>query len=171
MGPFARNGLSLARNGFRFHGFHSGVNGPGLLLRSLVNRIRARSVFRLRRPDWLAPIFAVSLRRTRCASNRLTHATASPCLHSPLGVFRSLGIKAFNRRCCRPVRLLNSPDLRSLPAAPSIASLGLGSLFAVRYVSSGLLFLKPLGTNLNMRLFAAPVNPRVIVTIPFQQLI
>jgi len=38
-GPFARNGLSLARNGFRFRGFHSGVNGPGLLLRSHANRL------------------------------------------------------------------------------------------------------------------------------------
>ncbi len=36
--PFARNGLSLARNGLRFHGFHSGVNGPGLLLRSNANQ-------------------------------------------------------------------------------------------------------------------------------------
>ena len=38
--PFARNGLSLARNGFRFHGLHSGVNGPGLLLRYLVLRFK-----------------------------------------------------------------------------------------------------------------------------------
>jgi len=37
-GPFARNGLSLARNGCRFRGLHSGVDGPGLLLRCLANR-------------------------------------------------------------------------------------------------------------------------------------
>jgi len=38
-GPFARNGLSLARNGSRFRGLHSGVNGPGLLLRCLDHRL------------------------------------------------------------------------------------------------------------------------------------
>jgi hypothetical protein len=37
-GPSARNGLSLARNGSRFHGLHSGVKGPGLLLRCLACR-------------------------------------------------------------------------------------------------------------------------------------
>jgi hypothetical protein len=37
-GPLARNGLSLARNGSRFRGLHSGVNGPDLLLRYLVCR-------------------------------------------------------------------------------------------------------------------------------------
>jgi hypothetical protein len=34
-----------------------------------------------------------------------------------------LGIKAFNGRCCRPVRLPNPPDFRSLPAAGSITRL------------------------------------------------
>ena len=37
-GPVARNGLSLACNGCRFHGLHSRVNGPDLLLRSLAHR-------------------------------------------------------------------------------------------------------------------------------------
>jgi len=36
--PSARNGLSLARNGSRFHGLHSGVKGPSLLLRCLACR-------------------------------------------------------------------------------------------------------------------------------------
>jgi hypothetical protein len=38
--PFARNGFSLARNGSRFHGLHSGVKGPSLLLRCLACRLR-----------------------------------------------------------------------------------------------------------------------------------
>ena len=38
-GPFARNGLSLARNGSRFRGLHSGVKGPSLLLRCLACRL------------------------------------------------------------------------------------------------------------------------------------
>src|ERR1700722_12689984 len=37
-GPFARNGLSLARNGSRFRELHSGVKGPSLLLRYLACR-------------------------------------------------------------------------------------------------------------------------------------
>jgi hypothetical protein len=38
-GPSARNGLSLARNGSRFRGLHSGVKGPGLPLRCLACRL------------------------------------------------------------------------------------------------------------------------------------
>jgi len=37
-GPFARNGLFLTRDGLRLHGFRPGVDGPGLLLRSLACR-------------------------------------------------------------------------------------------------------------------------------------
>jgi len=44
------------------------------------------------------------------------HSRVRPC---------PLGIKAFNGRRCRPVRLPNSPDLRSLPVARSIARLRL----------------------------------------------
>jgi hypothetical protein len=51
----------------------------------------------------------------------------------------------------RPVRLPNSPDLRSLPDSVSISSFETGSMFLVRYVSGGLLFLKPLGTFPTMR--------------------
>jgi hypothetical protein len=35
-GPVARNGLSLAHNDSRLRETHSGVKGPGLLLRSLL---------------------------------------------------------------------------------------------------------------------------------------
>ena len=38
--PFARNGFSLAHNGSRFRGLHSGVKGPSLLLRFLACRFR-----------------------------------------------------------------------------------------------------------------------------------
>jgi hypothetical protein len=41
----------------------------------------------------------------------------APNLHSPCGNFRSLGIKAFDWLPGLPVRLPDSPDLRSLPAA------------------------------------------------------
>jgi hypothetical protein len=83
-----------------------------------------------------------------------------PRLRSPLpfGTFASLGIKAFNRFCCLPVHLANPPDFLSLPAALPGKSLGYGSSFQVRYVSAGLLFLKPLGTSLTMLPMHAFVN-------------
>jgi hypothetical protein len=43
--PTARNGLSLARNGFRSHGYHSGVNVSGLPLRGPPGGFQARSAF------------------------------------------------------------------------------------------------------------------------------
>ena len=45
-GPKTRDGLSLARNGFRFHGLHSEVKAPGLPLRFLHRASPARSVVR-----------------------------------------------------------------------------------------------------------------------------
>jgi hypothetical protein len=52
----------------------------------------------------------------RCTS---TTRFGLPRQRSPLpsGTFTSLGIKAFNRVCCLPVRLTNPPDFLSLPAA------------------------------------------------------
>jgi hypothetical protein len=131
---------------------------------------RARSAFRLRRRNRLAPIPAVSLLQTRCAP---TGQLIQPLFPSPLPSrsFRSLGIEAFNERRCCPVRLLNSPDLRLLPETPSIASLGPGSSFTIRYVSRDSLFLKPLGTTFNIPPYPLWVNGNMIVTIPFQQFI
>jgi hypothetical protein len=84
--------------------------------------IHARSANRLRCRNWFAPIPAASTLQARCTSaRRLIRPLSPPPL--PSGSFRSLGIKAFNGRRCRPVRLPNSPDLRSLPAAGSITRL------------------------------------------------
>jgi len=111
----------------------------------------ARSAIRLHCRNWFAPIPAASTLQARCISARklIRPLSLSPL---PSGSFSSLRIKAFNKRCCRPVRLPNLPDLRSLPAAGSITRLSCGSSSAVRYVSGGLLFLKPLGTTINMLL-------------------
>ena len=49
-----------------------------------------------------------------------------------------------------PARLTNPPDFPSLPAADTVSRLSYGSSFQVRYVSVGLLFLKPLGTFFTM---------------------
>src|ERR1019366_506431 len=96
-----------------------------------------------------APVAAASLPLARCTS---TTRFGLPRWRSPLpsGIFASLGIKAFNRFCCLPVHLTNPPDFLSLPAARSGESWGCGSPFQVRYVSAGLLFLKPLGTSFTM---------------------
>jgi len=84
--------------------------------------IHARSAIRLRCRNWFAPIPAASTPQTRYISAGKLIRPLSP---SPLPSrsFRSLGIKAFNGRRCRPVRLPNPPDLRSLPAAGSISRL------------------------------------------------
>ena len=105
----------------------------------------------------IAPVTAVSLPVARCTS---TTRFGLPRLRSPLpsGTFRSLGIKAFNRVCCLPVHLTNPPDFLSLPAARPNKSLGCGSPFQVRYVSAGLLFLKPLGTFFTMLSMCFSVN-------------
>src|SRR5580658_2067644 len=70
----------------------------------------------------------------------------------PSRSFSSLGIKAFNGRHRRPVRLPIPPDFRSLPATVLFLEEGYGSSFTVRYVIGGLLFLKPLGTFITMLL-------------------
>jgi len=82
--------------------------------------LHARSVFRLRHRNWFAPIPAASTLQTRCtfAGKLIRPLSPSPL---PSRSFSSLGIKAFNGRRRRPVRLPNPPDLRSLPAAFSIA--------------------------------------------------
>ena len=105
----------------------------------------------------IAPVAAVSLPVARCTS---TTRFGLPRLRSPLpsGTFTSLGIKAFNRVCCLPVHLTNPPDFLSLPAARPNKSLGCGSSFQVRYVSAGLLFLKPLGTFFTMLPMGVYVN-------------
>ena len=99
-GPFARNGLSLARNGFRFHGLHSGVNGPGLLLRYLALRFKCPFGLSAPLPELVCPN-----PRNFPAAGPLHSlpANSSGCslrLHSPLGIFapsgskRSMGVAA-----------------------------------------------------------------------------
>jgi hypothetical protein len=128
----------------------------------------ARSAFRLRRRNRLAPIPAVSLLQARCAlPGQLTRLLFPSPL--PSGSFSSLGIEAFNGRHRRSVRLPNPPDFRSLPETRSIASVGFGSSSAIRYVFGDLLFLKPLGTSFTMRLNSFQVNGILIVTVRFQQ--
>jgi hypothetical protein len=134
--PFARNGLFLSCNGFRFRKLHSRVTGPGLLLRSLACRSWRPFGLRLHSPTWLASNRTASSPEARCAlSGKLFRPLCLPPL--PSGSFRSLGIKAFRRLRCRPVRLPITPDFRLLPAAVPLLDADCGSSFAIRYVFGG----------------------------------
>ena len=89
------------------------------------------------------------------ARRLLAAAPDLPLLRPPLpfGILTSLGIKAFCRFRCRSVHLPVTPDFPSLPAPVFLLLVGgSGSKLQVRYVSGGLLFLKPLGTIITMLL-------------------
>ena len=167
--PVARNGFSLACNGCCL----SAASIPGSKLPACYfasSRIASVPVrpFGSTTAFRIAPVAAASLPEARCTS---TPRFGLPRPQSPLpsGTFTSLGIKAFNRVCCLPVHLTNPPDFPSLPAARSNESLGCGSSFQVRYVSAGLLFLKPLGTSFTMLPPEVYVNAFRCETIPFPQ--
>src|SRR5215469_7524964 len=92
-GPDARNGLSLACNGSRSHGFHSRVDAPDLLLR--FPALPFRSPFGFQLHGWLGSphpgrFFAlpVASSQPRFADSRATS--------TPLQGFCPLRIKAFN---------------------------------------------------------------------------
>ena len=158
-GPHARNGLSLARNGSRLHGLHSGVNVPGLLLR--VNARRSPCPFGPSAP-LPQPVRPGQGRFiASCPLQFFQPATpAAPPASTPRWEF------------CLPPDQSVQPDLPPLgppsesarsPLTPSSPVLSLdydcGSSFAIRYVSGGLLFLKPLGTSITMPEKPLSVNP------------
>ena len=123
---------------------------------------------RLHRSPWFAPRKVASSLQARCVSAcRLDWLLPRSPL--PSGTFASLGIKAFNRFRRHSARLPNPPDSLSLPAAGSISRVGYGSPFLGRYVSGGLLFLKPLGTSFTMRLDRFSVNSILDTHVRFPQ--
>jgi len=128
----------------------------------------ARSAFLLHSLSRFAPVQAASLLLARCSSFDWLHRLRFQ-LPLPFGTVASLRIEAFNWIRRRSARLPDSPDSLSLPAAHSIASFGYGSSFQVRYVSGGLLFLKPLGTFFTMLSNPFRVNAFVSSPAPFQQ--
>ena len=148
-GPGARNGLSLARNGCLLRGLHSGVKVPDLLLRTFQIGFRARSAFLLRYRAPVSPGHGRFFASGPLHFHRLARLTAPPALHSPSGLLHPSGSKRSTAfAACRPAF-----RIRPIPFAPRrrfYFKFGCGSSFLVRYVSGGLLFLKPLGTSLNM---------------------
>jgi len=167
--PVARNGFSLACNGCCL----SAASIPGskrlaCYFASLPDNSMLGPPFGSTATNPVAPVMAASLPEARCT---YTIRSGLPLLLPPLpsGIFTSLGIKAFNSPCCLPVHLANPPDSLSLPAARSIESWDCGSSFQGRYVSAGLLFLKPLGTIFTMLPVAILVNDFMLASTPFPQ--
>ena len=151
-GPFARTGLSLARNRCSSQNRHSRVNASDLTLRSCASRVPRP--FGLPAP----PPLPVCPGRGRLRSfwpvaSPTARASGSPGnLRSPSGTFLPSGSK----RSVTFREPFGTPDdsARS-PLAPrgslSLSSANChGSSFLVRYVLAGLLFLKPLGTFCSM---------------------
>src|SRR5262249_51656636 len=127
-------------------GLHSGINVSGLLL-----RFRARSFHypfgpSARQPETGSP----RLRPLPCFKPVAVSATGpcsrSPDPHSPLGFLGPSGSKrSTGSAATRPAFRIRPISGRS-PQPFLLLDAGCGSSFAVRYVSGGLLFLKPLGT-------------------------
>ena len=84
---------------------------------------------------------------------------AAPAASAPLRDCYVPRDRSVQLRLLPPVHLTNSPDSLSLPAARSNESQDCGSSFQGRYVSAGLLFLKPLGTSFTMLPLRRTVNP------------
>ena len=113
--PVARNGFSLACNGCCL----SAASIPGskrlacYFASSQIGSVPVRP-FGSTTVSRIAPVAAASLPEARCTS---TPWFSWPRPRSPLpsGTFTSLGIKAFNRVCCLPVRLTNPPDSSRSP--------------------------------------------------------
>ena len=169
--PFARNGLSLARNGFRFRGFHSGVNGPGLLLRSLAARLSCPFGFSAPPPEPVCPNPRGFLASGPLRCPPANSSGCSPRLHSPPGVFapsgskRSTGVAAVRSAFrIRPIFARSPPPLLLLVWASDHRSRS--ATFPEACCSSNLL--EP---HFNMLLNPFAVNGFLIVTIRFQQLI
>ena len=159
--PGARNGLSLAYNGCSLS--RASIPGSKFLacyFASLPACLAARSTVSSTTIAGLPQPKVASSLPARC---RYACWLARPLPLPPLpsGTFTSLGIEAFSRFRRLSARLPNPPDFLSLPAAGSISSVGYGSPFLVRYVSGGLLFLKPLGTFSTMHPTSFFVNALV----------
>jgi hypothetical protein len=156
--PVANNGFSLVRNSCRL----SATSIPGSSSQpatSLPSKYAgcARSALRL---HYRVPVCAGCGRFTACGPLHFHDSVrpAAPAISAPLRDCYVPRDQSVNRVCCLPVHLTNPPDFLSLPAARPNKSLSCGSSFQVRYVSAGLLFLKPLGTFFTMLPIRFSVN-------------
>jgi len=139
MGPDARNGLSLAYNGSRFHGVHSRVKVPGLQL-----RVPRQPVPLPVRPFCStaptgSPRSGLLLRFWPVAAFLAGFAGCFSSLHFSSGFLHPSGSKrSTGPATARPAFRIRPISSRS-PQPSSISSYGYGSPLLVRYVSGGLL--------------------------------
>jgi hypothetical protein len=155
--PVARNGLSLARNGCSL----SEASIPGSKV--LACYFATSRLVSLPGPPSapLPPLVCPSRWQLLCFRPVAVLLAGSLscflCLHSPPGLLHPSGSKrSTDSAALRLAFRIRPISSRSPP--PSISSVGCGSPFLVRYVSGGLLFLKPLGTFFNMILSPFFVN-------------
>jgi hypothetical protein len=170
VGLSARNGLSLARDDLRLRVFRHEVNVPGLLLRFQICRLLRPFRLRLHCQFRLAPVSAASTLQARCG---ITAKLRRLRLQLPLpsGSVTSLGIGASTGFAACQSAFRSCPISARSPLPFSIASLGFGSSFPVRYCPVGLLFLKPLGTSFTMIPNGLSVNAFMIKSIHFPQVL
>ena len=146
---------------------HHEVNVPGLPLRFLPRAITARSD--------PSSTTTSGLRQTRLLQRMNPVAAPAHGTNScsagqpPLRDCYLPRDRKQNRPGLYSARLPNPPDSLSLPDAVSIARFGFGSSFQSRYVSGGLLFLKPLGTSFTMLPKSFRVNPFCVFSKGFPQ--
>jgi hypothetical protein len=118
--PASRSGLSLSRNDCPSPGHHFEVKAPDLLLQRPA--VRSSGPFGLPIPS-RAPVRPGTRKIiTENPVAQLPSGTPNPSsnLHSPLGPFGPLRIKAFNPIRSQEVHLPSAPDCLSLPGIKSI---------------------------------------------------
>jgi hypothetical protein len=123
-GPCARNGLSLARNGSRFRGLHSGVNGPGLLLRCLAYRFPCSFGLSAPQPELVCPNSRRFHASDPSQSYRQTHPAALP-ISTPLQEFWLLRDQSVQWASLPSGPPSESARFPLAPRSPSIARLRL----------------------------------------------
>jgi len=114
--PFARNGLFLARNGLRLRGYHSGVKGPGLLLRSLACRLSCPFGFLAPLPAAGSPqLPAASTPQARCILTGLLCRLCPSCRLQPSALCTRNGLlHTRHLTLCATHRLLHALHSTSL---------------------------------------------------------
>jgi hypothetical protein len=114
-GPFARNGLSLTREGLRLREFRPGVEGPGLPLRSLACRSSCPFGFSAPPPVAGSPQRpAASTPQARCIPYRPALPAVLPAC-APLWEFSLPWDQRTGKLRNRSVRLPELPDLVRSP--------------------------------------------------------
>ena len=147
--PASRNGLSLARNGCSL----SEASIPGSMVPACYFKT-FQPVSLPGPPSTPLPPLVCPTRRQLLRFRPVAVLLAGSlgcflCLHSPPGLLSPSGSKRSTDSATLRLTFRTRP-ISSRSPPPSISRVGCGSPFLDRYVSGGLLFLKPLGTFLTM---------------------